>query len=198
MRAREQDREDVVQRRQDWQDSQASVDPRRLVFLDETWLKTNLCRLRGWAPVGERLVDNSPWGCWETNTLVHAIALDGTRAAMLLDGPLNSVCFAGFCEQFLAPSLKAGDLVVLDNLPSHKSAEAQRIVEGVGARLVFLPPYSPDLNPIENLFSKLKQLIRGFRPETWEELVEATRQALQSISLSDIANAMVHAGYPTT
>lgn len=197
-KAAEQDRPDVAELRHYWQECQASVDAERLVFLDETGLKTDMNRLRGWATVGQRLVDRAVAGTWTTNTLVHAVALDGTRAAMVLDGPVDSCCFAGFCEHFLAPTLRPRDLVVLDNLSSHKSTTAQRIIEDAGAKLVFLPPYSPDLNPIENIFSKLKQLVRGFRPKTLKQIVEAAKQAIQQINLSDICNAMAHAGYATT
>ena len=197
-KAAEQERADVAELRLNWQACQASVDAERLVFVDETGLKTDMNRLRGWAAVGQRLVDRVVAGRWTTNTLVHAIALDGTRAAMILDGPVDSICFAGYCEHFLAPSLRAGDLVVLDNLSSHKSLPAQRAIEEVGAKLVFLPPYSPDLNPIENIFSKLKQLVRGLRPKTIEQIVEAAANALQQINLSDICNAMLHAGYAAT
>ena len=123
-RAAEQDRPDVARKRKDWHESQESIDAERLVFLDETGVKTNLTRLRGWADSSERLVEAIPGGDWETSTLVHAVALDGTRAAMVLDGPLNGNCFAGFCDQLLAPSLHPGDLVILDNLSSHKSATA--------------------------------------------------------------------------
>jgi transposase len=198
LRAAEQDRPDVVQARADWRYAQSEVDPQRLVFVDETGLKTDMNRFRGWAESSERLVDASPGGHWQTSSLVHAIALDGTRAAMVLDGPLNSLCFAGFCERFLAPSLRRGDLVVLDNLSSHKSSSASAAVEAVGAKLVYLPPYSPDLNPIENLFSKIKQLIRGFRPATWRQIIQATKQALLSITHEDIENAFFHCGYEAT
>ena len=181
-----------------WHECQESIDPERLVFVDETGLKTDMNRVRGWAETGCRLVDRVVAGHWETNTLVHGIALDGTRAAMILDGPVDGISFAGFCKHFLAPTLHPGDLVVLDNLSSHKSREAHQAIESVGARLVFLPPYSPDLNPIENIFSKLKQLVRGLRPQTWEQIIEAARQALQQISLDDICNAIAHAGYAAT
>ena len=127
-RASEQDRPDVALKRKDWRATQEEVDPERLVFLDETGLKTNLTRLRGWAPGGERLIEAIPGGKWQTNTLVHAVALDGTRAAMVLDGPIDSNCFAGFCEWLLAPALQPGDLVVMDNLSSHKSADNVLIV----------------------------------------------------------------------
>ena len=139
-----------------------------------------------------------PGGHWRTSTLVHAVALDGTRAAMVLDGPLNSLCFTGFCEQFLAPALRPGDLVVLDNLASHKSSAAVAAVERVGAKIVPLPPYSPDLNPIENIFSKLKQLIRAIRPHTWTQIIKATKQALLSLTQNDLYNAFVHCGYEAT
>lgn len=197
-RAAEQERPDVAQKRADWRDCQQQVDPQRLVFLDETGVKTDLSRLRGWAESGARLVEAIPGGHWGTSTLVHAISLDGTRAAMVLDGPLNSVCFRGFCEQFLAPTLRPGDMVVLDNLPSHKSSSAAAAVESVGAKLVYLPPYSPDLNPIENIFSKLKQSIRGLRPRTWRQIIQATQQALLNLTHNDLENAFNHCGYETT
>lgn len=174
------------------------MDPERLVFVDETGVKTDLSRLCGWAESGERLVEAIPGGHWRTSTLVHAVALDGTRAAMVLDGPINSLCFTGFCEHFLAPALQPGDLVVLDNLASHKSASAIAAVEKVGGKMIFLPPYSPDLNPIENVFSKIKQLIRGFRPRDWGQIIEATKHALFKLTHSDLYNAFAHCGYATT
>lgn len=167
------------------------------MFLDETGLKTNLTRLRGWAFGGERLVEPVPAGRWETNTLVHAIALDGTRAAMVLDGPMDGVCFIGFCESFLAPALKPGDLVVMDNLASHKSERARLAIESAGAQVVLLPPYSPDLNPIEMIFSKLKQLVRSQRPRTFSKIIDATGHALNYINTEDIQACYQHCGYLT-
>jgi transposase len=184
--AAEQDREDVALKRADWFECQASVDAERLVFLDETGLKTNFTRLRGWAFGGERLVEPVPAGRWVTSTLVHAIALDGTRAAMVLDGPMDGVCFTGFCESFLSPALQPGDLVVMDNLGSHKSESARLAIESAGAQVVLLPPYSADLNPIEMLFSKLKQLVRSQRPRTFSTVVHATGNALRFINTGDI------------
>lgn len=174
------------------------MNPERLVFLDETGVQTDLTRLRGWAEQGERLVEAVPGGHWRTATLVHAVALDGTRAAMVLDGPLDSVSFTGFCERFLAPTLRPGDLVVLDNLSSHKSAAAIAAVERAGAQMVYLPPYSPDLNPIENTFSKTKQLIRGLRPRCLRQIVEAVRVALLRLTETDLSHAFDHCGYATT
>lgn len=197
-RAAEQDRPDVAKRRADWQACQDDIDPERLVFVDETGLKTDMARLRGWAAAGERLVDAVPGGHWQTYTLVHAVGFEGTRAAMILDGPVDALSFAGFCEQFLAPHLRPGDLVVLDNLASHRSAVATAVIEAVGAKLVYLPPYSPDLNPIENVFSKLKQLIRGLRPRNWREIIQAAKHALLTLTTDDLANAFAHCGYAPT
>ena len=168
------------------------------MFVDETGFKTDMNRLRGWADKGLRLVEAVLGGRWETNTLVHAVSLAGTRAAMVLRGPLDAVCFTGFCKHFLAPALQPGDLVVLDNLSSHKTAAAKHAIEAVGARLVFLPPYSPDLNPIENTFAKLKQLVRGFHPKNWLEIVDAVKRALLSTTNNEIQNAFIHCGYEAT
>ena len=126
---------------------------------------------------------------------MHAIALDGTRAAMVLDGPMDGVCFTGFCESFLAPTLKPGDLVVMDNLGSHKSESARLAIESAGAQVVLLPPYSPDLNPIEMIFSKLKQLIRSQRPRTFSKVVDAAGNALSFINTDDIHACYEHCGY---
>lgn len=167
------------------------------MFLDETGLKTDMTRLRGWAEGGRRLVEAIPSGHWHTHTLVQAVALDGTRAAMILDGPMNALCFHGFCEHFLAPTLHPGDLVVLDNLSSHKSSAAVSAIESVGARMVYLPPYSPDLNPIENIFSKIKQIVRGLRPRSWSQIIASTKQALLATTCDDIENAFRHCGYAT-
>lgn len=197
-RAAEQDRPEIALARADWRATQASIDPERLVFVDETGLKTDMSRLRGWAQRGARLAEAVPGGHWHIHTLVHAVALDGTRAAMVLDGPIDSLCFAGFCEHFLAPSLAPGDLVVLDNLSSHKSSAAIATVEAVGAKMVYLPPYSPDLNPIENVFSKIKQLIRGIRPRDWRQIIQSAKRALLQLTCDDIENAFLHCGYGAT
>lgn len=155
-------------------------------------------RIRGWAAKGIRLVEAVLGGRWETSTLVHAVSLEGTRAAMVLDGPLDAISFVGFCERFLAPTLRPGDIVVLDNLSSHKTTAATRAIEAVGAKIAFLPPYSPDLNPIENVFSKIKQLVRGIRPKTWPQIIDAAKQALLKVSFDDVENAFIHCGYEAT
>jgi transposase len=197
-RATEQDRPDVVVKRNDWRAAQETVDPERLVFLDETSLKTDLMRLRGWAEGGQRLVEAVPGGRWETNTLIHAISLQGTQAAMVLDGPINGPSFVGFCEWLLVPALRPGDLVVMDNLSSHKSPQAIQAIESAGAKTVFLPPYSPDLNPIELIFSKVKQLIRGIRPRNFNQIIQAAKQTLSKITIDDIQAVFLHCGYDGT
>lgn len=184
--------------RADWTGCQQTVDPDKLVFIDETALKTNLTRQRGWAFGGDRIVEAVPAGRWQTSTLVHAIALDGTRAAMLLDGPIDGICFAGFCESFLGPSLNVGDLVVMDNLNSHKTAAARETITKFGAVPIYLPPYSPDLNPIEMIFSKLKRLIRAQRPRTYSAIIDSTADALRRIAQRDIQNCFQHCGYNLT
>lgn len=166
------------------------------MFLDETGLKTDLTRRRGWAEGGERLVEAMPSGKWKTNTLVQAIALDGTRAAMVLDGPINGESFVGFCEWLLVPTLSPGDLVVMDNLSSHKSVRVLQAIEAVGSQVVYLPPYSPDLNPIENIFSKVKQIMRGIRPRNFQQIVKATKRVLRQITSNDLEAVYLHCGYP--
>jgi transposase len=161
-------------------------------------LQTDLTRLRGWARGGQRLIEAVPGGKWHISTLVQAIGLDGIRAAMVLDGPMNACCFAGFCQWLLTPALHPGDLVVMDNLSSHRSATAIRAVEAVGARVVYLPPYSPDLNPIENIFSKVKQLFRKLRPRNYPQIVKAAKQVLNKITLDDIESVFLHCGYAGT
>lgn len=156
-----------------------------------------MTRRRGWALAGQRLVESVPGGHWRTYTLVQAVSVEETRAAMILDGPLNSVSFAGFCAQFLASTLRRGDLVLLDNLSSHKSTAAVEAIESVGAKVIYLPPYSPDLNPIENVFSKIKQLIRGLKPRNWREIVQSVKQVLQQVTPNDLHNAFEHCGYTT-
>ena len=136
-----------------------------------------------------------PGGKWQTSTLVQAIALDGIRAAMILDGPMNGPSFAGFCNWLLTPALHPGDLVVLDNLSSHRTSAAIQAVEAAGARVVYLPPYSPDLNPIENIFSKVKQLFRKIRPRNFRQIVNAAKQVLNEITLDDIESVFLHCGY---
>ena len=175
--------------------SQLGLDPAELVFVDETWAKTNMTRLRGRCPVGERLVEKVPHGHWKTTTLVAALDRRGVRCSMTLDGAVNRDAFEAFAEQVLCPTLSPGDVVILDNLSSHKGLRAKALVEACGATLLFLPPYSPDLNPIELAFSKLKQLLRSAGHRTLQALWGDVQRMLDLITPDDAANFVRHCGY---
>jgi len=145
----------VARRRAQWAARQRLVDPARLVFIDETWTKTNMAPLRGWSPRGERLPAKVPHGHWRTMTFLAALRHDRVEAPWLLDGPINGETFRLYVDKVLVPTLRQGDIVVMDNLGSHKSKAVRRAIRAAGARLLFLPKYSPDLNPIEQVFAKL-------------------------------------------
>ena len=135
--------------------------PRRLIFIDETWVKTNMAPLRGWGPCGQRLEAYVPYGHWKTMTFIAALRYDRVGAPWVLDGPINGELFTLYVEKLLVPTLAKGEVVILDNLGSHKGQPARSAIRAKGAHLMFLPPYSPDLNPIEQLFAKLKHLMRA-------------------------------------
>jgi transposase len=166
-----------------------------VIFIDETWGKTNMTRLRGRSLRGERLIDKSPHGHWHTTTLIAALSVEGVRCSMVVDGPVNGDVFAAFVERVLVPALKPGDIVVLDNLSSHKSVRVRELIEAAGASLRFLPPYSPDMNPIEMVFSKIKQLLRGLACRTRETLWRSMQGVLDSVTATDAINCFRHAGY---
>jgi transposase len=150
----------VARRRASWKHYQGRLDPERLVFVDETWAKTNMLRTHGRCRRGERLRAKAPHGHWKTLTFIAALRHDRIEAPCVLDGPINGNSFTAWVEQFLVPTLKPGDIVILDNLGSHKGKAVRKAIRAAGARLLFLPPYSPDLNPIEQVFAKLKTLLR--------------------------------------
>jgi transposase len=154
-----------------------------------------MTRLRGRAPVGERLVAKVPHGHWKTTTLIAALGLSGMRCSMVVDGAVNAEVFEAFVEKVLVPQLKAGDVVIMDNLSSHKRPHTRELIEAVGAELRFLPPYSPDLNPIENIFSKAKQLLRSLACRTREALWQAMQGVLDQITSADAANCFQHCQY---
>ncbi len=185
----------MAARREHWRENQPGLDAGRLIFIDETWAKTNMTRLRGRAPVGERLVAKVPHGHWKTTTLIAALGIEGMRCSTTVDGPVNGDVFDSFVEQVLVPELRPGDVVILDNLSSHKSAKARMLIESRGARLAFLPPYSPDLNPIEMVFSKIKQLLRSLACRTREALWTAMQSVLDAVTPSDATNCFRHCGY---
>jgi transposase len=166
-----------------------------LVFIDETWAKTNMTRLYGWAPRGKRLVDKVPHGHWKTATFLAALRNDRIDAPCLFDGPINGERFLAYVEQFLVPTLKPGDIVILDNLGSHKGKAVRKAIRAVGARLLFLPKYSPDLNPIEQVFSKLKGLLRKAGARTYDAVSEATAKILKRFPPSECAAYLRNAGY---
>jgi len=166
-----------------------------LVFIDETGASTKMARLRGRAPRGTRCRSPIPHGHWKTTTVTGALRLTGMTAPMVLDGPMTGEWFAAYAEQVLAPTLYPGDIVILDNLPAHKTMAAREAIEAAGARMLFLPPYSPDFNPIENAFSKLKAILRKAAARTVPELWDAIRLALTCVTPQECANYFTATGY---
>ena len=173
--ALEQDRPDLLKRRQDWFDGQLDLDPARLVFIDETGLSTKMSRLRGRAPYGDRCRSPVPHGHWKTTTFTGALRLSGMTAPMVLDGAMNGVAFQAYVQQVLVPTLVSGDIVIMDNLPAHKAEGVRLAIEGAGYRLLYLPPYSTDFNSIEKAFAKLKAVLRAKAERTVERLMEYRR-----------------------
>src|SRR5665213_1992677 len=193
--ATEQDRPDVARRRARWQKYQGKLDPARLVFIDETWAKTNMTRLRGWAPRGRKLLAKVPYGRWRTLTFLAALRRDRIDAPCVLDGPINGKSFLAYVEQLLVPTLAPGDIVIMDNLGSHKGQAVRRAIRAAGARLFFLPPYSPDLNPIEQVFAKLKTLLRKAAERTVETTWKRIGTLLDAFSSQECANYLRNSGY---
>ena len=154
-----------------------------------------MTRLRGRAPRGQRLVHKVPHGHWKTSTLISALGFTGVRCSAVLDGPVNRAAFEAFVEQILAPELRPGDKVIMDNLSSHKGARAREMIESAGAELVFLPPYSPDLNPIEMIFAKIKQGLRSLACRTRETLWNHIQSVIDTVTPSDAAHCFTHCGY---
>ena len=185
-------------RRLDWFEAQPDLDPERLVFIDETWAKTNMARTHGRAPRGERLRMSVPHGHWRTTTFVGALRLSGMTAPMVTDGPINGEIFQLYVSEFLVPTLQSGDIVIMDNLGSHKGAAVREAIEAAGAELRFLPPYSPDFNPIEMAFSKLKALLRKAAQRTVDGLCSAIGRLLDLITPNECANYFEAAGYDPT
>jgi transposase len=193
--ASEQDRADVKAKREAWFDCQLDLDPERLVFIDETWTTTNMARKCGRALRGERLRAGVPHGHWKTTTFVAGLRLTGLTAPMVLDGPINGLWFQAYVDQVLVPTLRKGDIVVMDNLGSHKGVCVRKAIEAVGTRLLYLPPYSPDFNPIENAFSKLKALLRKAAERTVDALWDRIGALLKEFSPQECANFFSAAGY---
>ena len=193
--AAEQSRPDVLKRRWDWFDAQPDLHPDRLVFVDETWAATNLARTHGRAPRGERLRAAVPHGHWKATTLVAGLRNTGMVAPMVLDGPINGETFRAYVDQVLVPELRPGDIVVMDNLGSHKGLGVRRAIEAAGASLLYLPPYSPDFNPIENAFAKLKSALRRAAERTLDRLWATIGRTIGTFTSAECANYFAAAGY---
>lgn len=181
--------------REAWRQEQSGFDPARLVFIDETWASTNMARRHGRCPRGERLQVGVPHGHWKTTTFVGALTLRGFIAPWVLNGPINRDAFETYVGKVLVPELRKGDIVVMDNLSSHKGSKVRNLIEAAGAQLRYLPPYSPDLNPIENAFSKLKAMLRKAAERTMDGLWTQIGRLLDLFLPDECKNYFTAAGY---
>ena len=198
MRAKEQLQPEVIAKRQHWSQKTVDVDLSRLVFIDETGAKTNMTRTHGRAAPGTRVVDYVPAGHWYTTTLIGALRLDGATAPMVIEGSTDTDVFMAYVRQVLVPSLRPGDIVVADNLSPHKAPAVAEAIRAVGAELWYLPPYSPDLNPIEKMWSKVKAFLKKMKARTLDTLIEAIAMALKQITSDDARGWFKESGYVTT
>lgn len=189
---------DIAAARRLWRRRQRRLNPKRLVFLDETWTKTNMTPLRGRSRRGERLLGAAPFGHWNTSTFLAGLRHDRIIAPAVFDGAINGRGFRAWVEQFLSPTLSPGDIVVADNLGSHKVTGVRQAIEARGARLLFLPAYSPDLNPIEQVFAKLKALLRRAEPRTRTSLWNSIGSLLDRFTPAECKNYFQHCGYGQT
>ena len=185
----------MARRRTRWRAHQGRIEVSRLVFIDETWIKTNMAPLRGWGPRGRRLRAYAPFGHWKTLTFLAALRHDRIDAPFVLDGPINGEAFQLYVEKILAPALQPGDVVIMDNLGSHKGKPVRSAIRARRAHLIFLPPYSPDLNPIEQVFAKLKHLMRAAQPRDIETTWRKAGQLLDLFTPQECANYLANAGY---
>ena len=174
------------------------MDPECFVFIDEIGASTNMVRRYGWAPCGERLVDAAPHGHWRTTTFVAGLRSTGLVAPLVLDGPMNGSAFLAYAEQFLAPTLRPGDVVVMDNLGAHKVAGVRKAIRAAGASILYLPPYSPDLNPIEQAFAKFKALLRQTAARTKDALWTAIGRILDAFGPNECRNYLANSEYEFT
>ena len=195
LRASEQEREDIIRARAEWAEFQKTVDPNRLVFLDESGIKTNMIRLYGRALHGKRCYDSAPNGQCEAMTVLSSIRLDGTTESVVFKGAVDRKMFDEYIKTILAPSLRLGDIVIMDNLSVHKSESAYNYIKKEQAERLFLPAYSPDLNPIEKMWSKVKQILRGIKAGTHEELFTGVGRALDRVSANDAQGWFKSCGY---
>ena len=194
----EQLRAGVARQRERWRQLMPKLDPKKLIFIDETWAKTNMTRLYGRAPLGQRLHAKVPYGHWKTMTFIAALRQDRIDAPCVLNAPVNGPRFLAYVRQFLLPTLKPGDIVLMDNLGSHKRKAVRQAIHSVGAKLWFLPPYSPDFNPIEEVFSKLKGRLRKAAERTFDATCERIGSLLDDFTPQECAAYIRHAGYGST
>ena len=197
LHAAEQQRPDVAEARQAWREAQPALDPAKLVFIDETGTNTAMARQRGRGPCGQRVLGRVPHGHWKTLTFVAGLRLDAITAPFVIDRPMNGNIFQVYLRQCLTPTLSRGDIVVMDNLPAHKLAVVRSIIEAAGATLLYLPPYSPDLNPIEQLFAKLKALLRKAAKRSIPDLWKQIGKLLDQFSAQECRNYLRNSGYAT-
>jgi transposase len=195
LHAAEQDRPDVAAAREALRAEQPKLKAKRLVFIDETAVTTKMTRLYGRAPIGERLVAKVPHGHWKTLTLVAALRVDGVTAPYVIDGAMDGPAFIAYVEHVLVPTLRKGDIVFMDNLRTHKVVGVREAIETAGAKLRYLPAYSPDLNPIENVYSKLKAGLRKGAARTVDALTKLVGRGIKAIAPSECAGYFRHAGY---
>ena len=195
MHAEEQRRADVATARRDWRLWQPLRDVRQYVYLDECGVTTDLLRRYGRSPRGVRLHDHTPCGHWQTHTVIAALRLEGLGAPAVFDGPIDTPTFLAYVDQVLVPTLRPGDVVVLDNLAVHKQPDVRTAIEAVGAFVRFLPPYSPDFNPIEQAFAKLKAFLRAARPRTFDQVNALVAAALPLFTPTECGNYVRHCGY---
>ena len=198
LKAAEQDRPDVAEARARWVVWQAGLDPDRLVFIDETWAKTNMTRPRGRSLKGTRLVAKLPHGHWKTTTFLAGLRSSGLIAPLVIDGAVNGDVFLAYVQQHLVPTLRRSDIVIMDNLSSHKRAGIKQAIESVGANLVYLPPYSPDFNPIEQAFSKFKWLLKSAKQRSVSALWKTCGELIDQFTQQECINYFRHCGYRYT
>ena len=188
----------MARRRAQWIKYQGRVEPERLVFIDETWTRTDMTALRGWAPRGLRLPVKVPHGRWNTMTFLAALRHDRISAPWFLEGPIDGGSFRLYVEKVLLPTLRPGDIVVMDNLGSHRGKVVRQLIRSAGAKLFFLPKYSPDLNPIEQVFAKLKHFLRKAAARTVEAVCLALGETLQLVTPDECASYFANSGYGRT
>lgn len=181
--------------REAWRESQPRLDPARLIFIDETGTTTNMARLRGRCKRGQRLVSAIPHGHWKTTTFVAGLGYEGLRAPCVIDGPMDGETFLAYVEQFLVPTLTPDRIVIMDNLPAHKVLGVREAIEATGAKLCLLPPYSPDLNPIELFFSKLKSRLRKAAERSIDALWDRIGEIVKNLKPGECARYLAHDGY---